>query len=321
MSDTAVAVDPEALPEAADSPPPPGRRYTFATASRAVQLARLAIAGPKGSGKTLTALEIARALGGRIVVIDTQRGHAALYAGEFQFEMVTLNRFHPDTLVDVIAHAVREGFDTIVVDNVSSWWSGPAGILEQVDQNTRPGAGGSGWKHVRPMERRMLTALQGAPAHVIVTVRVKTEILAHHDESGAIGAATVGLKWEQREGFEYDWALAGVLSMDNTLTLTAADRELHGLQVPKPDAAFGARIKRWLEDGAPVEPLADFAERALAQLDWMLANGATVEDVSPLAQSIRDRAAEGFPFFDDRGRNFLLGDRLDNLRAKFSQHD
>ena len=54
--------------------------------------ARLAVTGPSGSGKTWTALSVAEVLapGGRVLVIDTERGDdgqgaAELYADQFSF--------------------------------------------------------------------------------------------------------------------------------------------------------------------------------------------------------------------------------------------
>jgi len=52
----------------------------FTKAARKRSKLRLAIASPAGGGKTTAALNIATGLGGRIAVIDTERGSASLYS-------------------------------------------------------------------------------------------------------------------------------------------------------------------------------------------------------------------------------------------------
>ena len=59
--------------------------FTKATKSQA--RLRLALCGPAGSGKTYTALALAKGLGARAAVICTERGSAAKYADEFSFDM------------------------------------------------------------------------------------------------------------------------------------------------------------------------------------------------------------------------------------------
>ena len=52
---------------------------------------RLAVAGPSGSGKTTAALNIAKGLGGKVAVLDTERGSASLYSDQFEFDTLELN--------------------------------------------------------------------------------------------------------------------------------------------------------------------------------------------------------------------------------------
>ena len=52
----------------------------FTKATRKKARLRLALTGPSGSGKTMAALMIAKGLGGRVAVLDTEHGSASLYA-------------------------------------------------------------------------------------------------------------------------------------------------------------------------------------------------------------------------------------------------
>ncbi len=53
---------------------------SFTKAVRKKSKLRMGISGPSGSGKTMAALSIAKGLGGKIALIDTERGSASLYA-------------------------------------------------------------------------------------------------------------------------------------------------------------------------------------------------------------------------------------------------
>ena len=61
---------------------------TIEKATRKKQKLRLLIEGAAGSGKTMTALKIAKGLVGedaKIVVLDTENGSASLYSDRFDF--------------------------------------------------------------------------------------------------------------------------------------------------------------------------------------------------------------------------------------------
>ena len=53
---------------------------------------RLALTGPSGSGKTLSALLLAKGLGGPIAVLDSERDSASLYAEPIRSPSGALDR-------------------------------------------------------------------------------------------------------------------------------------------------------------------------------------------------------------------------------------
>jgi len=63
----------------------------FHKAERKKGKLRLAIAGPAGSGKTYSALLIALGLGGRIAMIDTERGSGELYDHLGEYDACTIH--------------------------------------------------------------------------------------------------------------------------------------------------------------------------------------------------------------------------------------
>ena len=56
----------------------------FKKATKHQAYVRIGLVGPAGSGKTYTALRVAKGMAGdgKIAVIDTERGSASLYSGE-----------------------------------------------------------------------------------------------------------------------------------------------------------------------------------------------------------------------------------------------
>lgn len=239
---------------------------SFTPATRTSTKARVALAGPSGSGKTWTALTLAHALGESIAVIDTERGSASKYAGVngWKFETVAPGSFAPDALTALLAEAGQEGFDVLVLDSWSHYWMGVDGMLEQVDKRARNGNNFSGWKEVRPDERRMIDALISYPGHVIATLRVKTEYVIEENDRGKKVPRKVGLKPEQREGVEYEFDLVGDMDHENTLTVSKSRiPALTRAVIKEPDRELGLTIRRWIEEGETVPDARDLREHAM----------------------------------------------------------
>src|SRR3989304_533235 len=85
-------------------------------------------AGSGGSGKTYSALRLARGLAGdrgRVALIDTEAGRALHYAERFDFDHCDLKPpFAPSAYADAIAAAEGAGDPGIVGDSLSHEWAG-----------------------------------------------------------------------------------------------------------------------------------------------------------------------------------------------------
>jgi hypothetical protein len=240
----------------------------FTKATRSAVKARIALSGPSGSGKTYTALSLACALDDRVAVIDTERGSASMYVGLNGWEFDTLNpqSFSPSSLIEALGVAAGAGYGCVVIDSLSHYWMGVDGMLEQVDQRTKNNNSfGSGWKDMRPIERRMIDALVSYPGHIIVTLRTKTEYVIEKDERGKNKPVKVGLKPEQREGLEYEFSVVG--DMDHTNTLTVSKTRLpmlNGAVLAKPGPELAETIKDWLTDGEETAGPLEYRAQALS---------------------------------------------------------
>lgn len=274
---------------------------SFTPATKSASRARLALCGPSGSGKTYTGLALAHGIGGKLAVVDTERGSASKYVGlnGWKFDTVVPESFSPDALSALLAEAGEE-YDVILIDSLSHYWMGVDGMLEQADNRKHGSNSFSGWKEARPLERRMIDAMLAFPGHVIVTMRTKTEWVIEDDERGRKVPRKIGTKPEQREGIEYEFDLVGDMDLDNRLLVSKSRiPELTRASIPEPGVELAATILEWLSDGEDVPDATDMREQALAlsdraalvelasQVDRLGLSGAAVLDVDGKPNTLR----------------------------------
>ena len=277
----------------------------FKPATREASYARIALSGPSGSGKTYTALALATALSNKVAVIDTERGSASKYVGlnGWQFDTVQPDSYAPLSLVDLLGMAAGAEYGCMVIDSLSHYWMGVDGMLEQADRRSRGGNSFSGWKEVRPDERRMIDALVAFPGHVVVTMRSKTEYVIEENERGKKVPRKVGLKPEQREGIEYEFDLVGDLDHDNTLSVVKS--RIHTLAkavVPMPGEELATTIRDWLSDGTKVPTVSEYRKRALKMT--------SVDDLKALFEEVSGHRLASAPTVDGDGHPTVLGDLI-----------
>lgn len=280
----------------------------FVKATRAAVKARIALAGPSGSGKTYTALTLATRLSDRVGIIDTERGRASLYEGINGWEFLTLNpqSFSPSSLTEALAVGASAEIGCMVVDSFSHYWMGVDGMLEQADRRAKGGNSFSGWKEVRPDERRMLDALASYPGHVIVTLRTKTEYVIEENERGKKVPRKVGMKPEQREGIEYEFDLVGDMDLDNVLTVSKTRiPSLARAVVPEPGPELAETISAWLSDGEHIDGPMEYRAQAL--------KADTSADLKSLGERVRKLGIGGAPVVDEHDVPTILIDLIRDL--------
>jgi energy-coupling factor transporter ATP-binding protein EcfA2 len=228
----------------------------FHKATKTEAKLRMALIGPSGSGKTYTALAVATALvpGGKIAVIDTERGSASKYAGIFAFDTLELAEFHPQLYIDAIKAAVEAGYDVLIVDSMTHAWAGSGGILELHDIATKRQKSQNSWtawRDVTPLHNQLVDAIVQADLHVIATMRAKMEYMQTKDGDGKAIVQKVGMAAIQREGLEYEFDIVADMDLQNNAVISKTRcPELVGAMVNKPGAELAGIIREWL-GGAP----------------------------------------------------------------------
>src|SRR5262249_56194605 len=120
----------------------------IAPAERAGAHLLIQLYGPPRSGKTYTALRVARGMvgpKGKIGVLDTESGRARLYSdkvpGGFVVGELT-PPYTPRRYLEAIEEFLAYGVDILVVDSFSHCWEGPGGVVEMADQAEEHGKKG-----------------------------------------------------------------------------------------------------------------------------------------------------------------------------------
>lgn len=271
------------------------RVYNFhaSDATRESILLRAGICGPTGSGKTKTALimgtRMVERLGvGPLFVIDSENKSALRYAYSprskqgYRFKHVPMpeDDYSPAAYVAAMDYCESQGAGVIIIDSLSHAWNGINGVLEQVDQVTERSRAKSsfseGWKAMTPVHNRLIQRILGSSAHVIFTLRAKTDWVIQENERGKREPMKVGLAPVQREGVDYEPDLFFDMTVpDNVLIVSKSrcDRLTPGEVVRRPGADFADVIIEWIEDSEPptgARTLGEAVNQAVAEgvLAW-----------------------------------------------------
>ena len=257
----------------------------FRPATRKQLKLRAALDGPSGGGKTFTGIRLGMALlrhelsknpnakNKRLAIIGTEgsanddsaekyKGHPDPdVPGEFwDFDICHLTTFSPTAYTEALVEAGKLGYQVVLVDSLSHAWEGKDGALELKEKKASEGGNSfTAWKDVTPMHRRMVEAILTSPAHVICTMRVKTDHVLEEviNERGkpVMVPRKVGLAPIQRWGMEYEFDVYGSLDWNHILTVSKTRcPAIDGATSHKPGAAFLRPVIEWLETGVSAEP-------------------------------------------------------------------
>lgn len=153
----------------------------FTPATREAVQPLIAISGESNSGKTFSALLLARGLvgpTGKVALIDTESGRGALYAnsipgGYLRGDLIP--PFSPDAYHGALDAAEASGAGAIVVDSFSHEWEGSGGVVEMAgdneDRTRRPGL--HCWKEPKMAHQRLILRLMRSKVPVICCLRAK----------------------------------------------------------------------------------------------------------------------------------------------------
>lgn len=218
---------------------------------------RIGLSGPSGSGKTYSALLIAKGIVGgkmeKVAIIDTENGSADLYSNLGDYNVVTLEApYTPERYIEIISACEKAGMEIIIIDSVTHEWDGEGGckqINEQIAAAKFHGNSWAAWSITTPRHQKFLTAITASKAHIITTVRSKTDTIQTEDKK----IKKVGMADVQRDGYEYELTIAFALERDKHYAIASKDRTNIFSELPDPfviTEQTGMTLREWAEAGA-----------------------------------------------------------------------
>lgn len=248
------------------TPVRPGKQSRFQKAERQHAKLKLAITGPSGAGKTMSALKIATGLAlefekltgtrPRIAVVDTENKSSALYADKFDFELTCIAPpFTIDKYRDCIQDAIREGFGILILDTISHAWAGEGGLLQKKDAldaaNTK--AQFNAWGPIGKEHEAFKSWMLQSDVHLIATMRSKQDYILE-ERNGKQVPKKVGMAPIQRDGMEYEFTSVLDLAMNHEASASKDRTSLFDGKMFVPDENTGVALVDWLLKGKPIEP-------------------------------------------------------------------
>ena len=229
----------------------------FRKAERRKAKLRLGITGPAGSGKTYSALLIAKGLGGKTVLIDTENGSGDLYAALFDYDVGRIQApYTVQKYLQAIHDAEQAGYDTIIIDSLSHAWAGEGGLLDmqgKIADSSPRGNSFAAWRQVTPWHNKLIDMILNSKCHIIATMRSKTEYIQAENERGKTEIRKVGLAPVQRDGMDYEFTTVFDLGVNHSATTSKDRTSLFDGQIFKLSEETGQTLKTWLETGVDME--------------------------------------------------------------------
>jgi hypothetical protein len=297
--------------------------FSFRPAARENVGLLIGLSGGTGSGKTYTAMRLAKGIAGDkpFAVIDTEAGRAKHYADRFRFDHGDLTPpFTPDRYAEAIAAADAAKYPVIVVDSTSHEWAGEGGILDWQEAELDRMAGNdwkkresckmAAWIKPKMSHKHMVQRLLQVRAHLILCFRAEPKVEIARDANGKMEIrekqSLTGLNgWIPitEKNLPYELTASFLLMPDkpgvpHPIKLPEQHRALFPLDKPITEES-GARLAAWASGGAvaPTTPApAAASEPAAADSnveDWLTVIGDATDKTELLTIAEKINAAKG----------------------------
>jgi len=240
----------------------------IAPATRAGAHLLIQFFGPPRSGKTYTALRVARGIvgpQGKIGGLDTEAGRMRLYSdkvpGGFVVGELT-PPYTPSRYLEAIEEFVRFGVDTLIIDSFSHCWEGTGGVLEMADLAEANGKRGLlKWLEPKRDYKRLVNFLLSTRMHLILCTRAKQPIVeAYIEENGKPKKTLLTLPWEpiQDKRLKYEMTIVVPMTLDGGYEVDPERLKVPGdlaefFRGERLTEATGAAIAEWVKGGKPVD--------------------------------------------------------------------
>lgn len=276
----------------------------------------ISIAGMSGSGKTYSSLLLARGMvgpAGKIVVIDTEGKRSLIYAddpdigGFLHLDMRP--PFSSDRMQGAILAAGAAGADCIILDSASHEHDGEGGLLDfaYAEEEKSGKKGFHNWIRPKQAHKKYVSAILGAPCHVILTLRQhEVTVVDAKKQGGRVGDKVTSTICDSQLIFEM--TLAVVLDGQYRPTYTKVPKPLqHAIRQGEPlTKEHGRLLAAESAGGGPVLPQDAYP---LHYPGGKIVNHPDLDAYATAIESSAKNAGKKLDDFADLNRIFIL-DRI-----------
>lgn len=141
----------------------------------------IGISGQSGSGKTYSALKLARGMvesPSEIGFLDTENGRGRLYSNILDGKFLHADLyapFSPARYRQAIEEFQKAGVKVLVIDSGSHEWEGEGGCSDIADQPLLNGKKMADWKRAKAEHKKFMSALLQSNMHIIVCLRARNK--------------------------------------------------------------------------------------------------------------------------------------------------
>lgn len=224
--------------------------------------------GFSGCGKTYSAIQIAKGIGGKTVFLDTETGRGRVYAehAEGMSYAELTPPFTPERYIAAIKQLERAGFDNLIIDSASHEWDGLGGMLEIADANVNKDGtkkAGLGKWSVKSRHKTFMNTMMAGRMNIIICLRGKDKYV--QEGKGPNASITMdGFVALQEKNFKYDMMIQ--LPMPEDGEGHYLTDKTKGFKCPGALKSFfpegkqiseemGQAIAAWVESGKPIDEL------------------------------------------------------------------
>jgi len=242
--------------------------FEIKQAKREMIYVKVALMGASGSGKTYSALRLAKGMleelkkeknpdklkNGKILLANTEASRGRYYANEFEYDIVDISSpHHPEMYVDLIEYAVEQQYPILILDSTSHEWEGKGGCLELHQQ-----AGGTyqSWAKVTPRHDKFIEKISDSQINIIATMRGKDQYEIEKSENSKMSVKKLGVGAKQRDGFEYEFTVTFLLDQKTN----TAEAQKDNTHLFEHESAFqltekhGKQLAQWAGAGEGFTP-------------------------------------------------------------------
>lgn len=240
--------------------------FQFVPAVRERVSVLIALAGASGSGKTFSALRLAKGMApsGKIGFLDTEARRGLHYAGQFDFLHADMcPPFKPAAFIEGVRAAEAAGCEVVIIDSFSHEYDGEGGIMDWADALAEQGVKSPGnWKEPKLAHKKMMGALLQCRVSLIFCLRAdeKIEIVRENGKTqvrplGWMPICEKRFMYEQTASFTLTPDRPGRPRFDLPHKLQEQHRGMFSENEPIGESA-GQAIAAWARGGAaPTAPV------------------------------------------------------------------